>query len=135
MLLRLCLRTSFRTFSGANAAAVVANAPSGDRFAAELGIAPSGRIDVAFYDRSYTANTMVDLTYATSSDGGAIWRSARVSKSSFDPSLYGVPSGAGIRPFIGDYNGVFPWETGYDVDYRPRQRELYLPFFGPADDD
>jgi hypothetical protein len=80
---------------------VVASAPSGDRFAA-----PSGRIDVAFDDRSYTANTMVDLTYATSSDGGATWRSARVSKSSFDPSLYGVPSGAGVRPFIGDYNGI-----------------------------
>jgi hypothetical protein len=80
--------------------------PSGDRFAAELGIAPGGRIDVAFYDRSYTSNTMVDLTYATSSDGGATWRSVRVSKSSFDPSAYGVPAGSTVRPFIGDYNGI-----------------------------
>lgn len=85
---------------------VVAAVPRGDRFAAELGIAPSGRIDIAFYDRSYTSNAMVDLTYATSSDFGASWRSVRVSKSSFDPSAYGVPSGSGIRPFIGDYNGI-----------------------------
>ena len=86
----------------------VADIPVGDRFAAELGIAPNGRIDVAFYDRSYTNNSMVDLTYATSSDGGTIWRSVRVSKSSFDPSLYGVPSASarGFRPFIGDYNGI-----------------------------
>lgn len=88
------------------APAVVAAVSSGDRFAAELGIAPNGRIDVAFYDRSYTSNTAVDLTFATSSDFGATWRSTRVSRSSFDPSAYGVPSGSGIRPFIGDYNGI-----------------------------
>jgi hypothetical protein len=85
---------------------VVAPVPKGDRFAAELGIAPSGRIDVAFYDRSYTGNSMVDLTYATSSDFGATWRSVRVSKSSFDPSAYGVPNGSTVRPFIGDYNAI-----------------------------
>ncbi|MFN2637425.1 MAG: sialidase family protein [Gemmatimonadaceae bacterium] len=93
---------------------VVADVPNGDRFAAELGISPDGRIDVAFYDRSYTNNSMVDLTYATSSDFGATWssdakatwRSVRVSKSSFDPSMSGVPSGSSFRPFIGDYNGI-----------------------------
>ena len=86
--------------------AVVAAVPRGDRFAAELGAAPNGRLDVAFYDRSYSGNALVDLTYATSSDFGATWQSARVTKSGFDPSLYGVPSGAGVRPFIGDYNGI-----------------------------
>jgi len=85
--------------------------PSGDRFAAELGIAPNGRIDIAFYDRSYTANTMVDLTYATSSDFGATWRSVRVSRSSFDPSAWGVPGGSAVRPFIGDYNGIVSLAT------------------------
>lgn len=90
---------------------VVAPVPRGDRFAAELGIAPNGRIDVAFYDRSYTANTMVDLTYATSSDFGATWRSARVSRSSFDPSAWGVPGGSTVRPFIGDYNGIVSLAT------------------------
>jgi hypothetical protein len=51
-------------------------------------------------------NTMVDLTYATSGDGSATWRSVRVSKSSFDPSAFGVPDGLGVRPFIGDYSGI-----------------------------
>jgi hypothetical protein len=86
--------------------AEVAAGGSGDRFAAELGIAPNGRIDVAFYDRSYTANRAVDLTYATSADFGVSWRSTRVSKAAFDPSAYGVPSGSGVSPFIGDYNGI-----------------------------
>ena len=81
---------------------------SGDRFAAELGIAPNGRIDVSFYDRSYSANTLVDMTYATSSDGGATWRTARVTPAGFDPSTWGVPSSSalGYRPFIGDYNAI-----------------------------
>jgi len=85
---------------------VVASVGSGDRFASEMSIAPNGRIDVAFYDRSYSGNVLVDVTYATSSDFGATWASTRVTKSGFDPSQYGVPSGSGFRPFIGDYNGI-----------------------------
>ena len=85
---------------------VIADDPRGDRFAAELSAAPNGRLDVAFYDRSYTRNALVDLTYATSSDFGTSWSSVRVTKSGFDPSAYGVPDGDGIRPFIGDYNGI-----------------------------
>ena len=34
-----------------------------------------------------------------------------------------------------DRAGVLPWEEGYDLDYRPRQKELYLPYVGPPDDD
>jgi len=85
----------------------IAPAPA-DQFMGEFGIAPNGRYDASFYDRRYTNNMFVDLTYATSSDGGATWRSARVSKSSFDPSTWGVPSSTppGYRPFIGDYNGL-----------------------------
>jgi hypothetical protein len=29
-----------------------------------------------------------------------------VTPAGFDPSQYGVPAGAGIRPFVGDYNGM-----------------------------
>jgi hypothetical protein len=90
---------------------VVAAVPRGDRFAAELGIAPNGRIDVAFYDRSYTSNGLVDLTYASSQDGIS-WSSTRVTKSGFDPAAYGVPLGAGISPFIGDYNGIVSLSSG-----------------------
>ena len=94
-----------------SAPTVVAANTAGDRFAGELSIAPNGRLDVGFYDRSYTSNTLVDVTYATSSNFGSTWSSARVSKSSFDPSLWGVPSGSGIRPFIGDYNGIVSLPT------------------------
>lgn len=79
-----------------------------DQFMGEFGIAPNGRYDASFYDRRYTNNVLVDLTYATSNDGGTTWSNARVSKSSYDPSTWGVPSSSalGYRPFIGDYNGL-----------------------------
>ena len=54
----------------------------------------------------FSGNTLVDVTYAASDDGGATWRSVRVSTAGFDPSLYGVPFGSTIRPFIGDYNAI-----------------------------
>lgn len=78
---------------------------NGDRFQNEISVS-NGRIDVSFYDRSYTGNQLVDMTYATSSDGGATWRTARVTPKGFDPSTWGVPSGSGFLPFIGDYNGM-----------------------------
>jgi BNR repeat protein len=78
----------------------------GDRFEGELSAAPNGRLDVSFYDRGYSGNQLVDLTYATSADGGHTWRLARVTPQGFDPSTWGVPSGSGFRPFIGDYNGI-----------------------------
>ncbi len=86
--------------------AVVAPVPVGDRFSNEVGVAPGGRIELSFYDRSYTGNTLVDVTYATSADGGATWATKRVTPAGFDPSTWGVPSGSGFRPFIGDYNGL-----------------------------
>jgi hypothetical protein len=79
---------------------------AGDRFEGELSVAPNGRLDASFYDRSYSANTLVDLTYATSNDGGHTWRLARVTPQGFDPSTWGVPSGSSFHPFIGDYNGI-----------------------------
>lgn len=78
----------------------------GDRFMGELSAAPNGRLDASFWDRSYSGNRLVDLTYATSADGGHTWRQARVTRSGYDPSLWGVPSGSSFRPFIGDYNGI-----------------------------
>jgi hypothetical protein len=78
---------------------------AGDQFEGEVSSA-AGRIDVSYYDRSYSRNKLVDVTYATSYDGGSTWRTARVSRSGFDPSRWGVPSGSGYRPFIGDYNGI-----------------------------
>jgi hypothetical protein len=79
---------------------------SGDRFEGELSAAANGRLDASFYDRGYSANQLVDLSYGTSSDGGHTWSLARVTPQGFDPSLWGVPSGSSFRPFIGDYNGI-----------------------------
>jgi hypothetical protein len=83
----------------------IAPAPA-DQFMGELGIAPNGRYDVSFYDREWTSNQLVDLTYATSSNGGTTWNRFRVTPSGFDPSTWGVPDSGGFRPFIGDYNGI-----------------------------
>ena len=85
----------------------IAPTAAGDRLNVELSIEPaSGRLDAMFYDRSYTANALVDVTYASSADGGAAWTTTRVTKSGFDPAQFGVPSGSGVRPFIGDYTGI-----------------------------
>jgi hypothetical protein len=86
----------------------------GDRFESELSVAPDGRLDASFYDRGYSGNQLVDLTYATSSDGGQTWRTARVTPTGFDPSQWGVPDSSfatGFRPFIGDYNGIASTST------------------------
>jgi hypothetical protein len=85
----------------------IAATSGGDRLNVELGVEPvTGRLDAMFYDRSWTQNTLVDVTYASSPDGGLTWSMRRVTKKGFDPAAYGVPSGSGVRPFIGDYNGI-----------------------------
>jgi hypothetical protein len=111
----------------------IAPAPA-DQFMGEFGIAPNGRYDASFYDRRYTNNVLVDLTYATSDDGGVTWSYARVSKSSYDPSTWGVPSSSalGYRPFIGDYNGLVSRDDWAGLTWtgvaapRPYNLEIYF---------
>lgn len=80
---------------------------SGDRINVEMSIDPSsGRIDMMTNDRSYSGNTLFDVSYITSGDGGVTWATRRITRQSWDPSQFGVPSGSGIRPFIGDYDGI-----------------------------
>jgi hypothetical protein len=84
----------------------------GDRINVEMSIEPaSGRIDMMSNDRSWSGNTLFDVTYIGSADGGKTWAVQRVTKTSWDPSRYGVPDGAGIRPFIGDYDGIVSLPT------------------------
>ena len=85
----------------------------GDRFMGELSAAPNGRLDASYWDRGYSDNKLVDLTYATSADGGRTWAQARVTRAGYDPYDWGVPSGSalGRRPFIGDYNGIASTKT------------------------
>jgi hypothetical protein len=87
---------------------------SGDRLNVEMSIERgSGRIDFISDDRSYSNNTLVDITYGKSEDGGATFLTQRVTRAGFDPGLSGVPSGSasGFRPFIGDYNGIVSLPT------------------------
>jgi hypothetical protein len=79
----------------------------GDRINVEMSVEPlSGRIDLMANDRSWSGNTLYDVTYLGSADHGQTWTTQRVTKSSWDPSAFGVPSGTTIRPFIGDYDGI-----------------------------
>lgn len=95
------------------APAAIAPNLAGDRLNVELSVdAASGRIDAMFYDRGYTNNALVDVTYASSSDGGVTWTTQRVTKSGFDPAAYGVPNGSTVRPFIGDYTGIVSLADG-----------------------
>jgi hypothetical protein len=88
----------------------IAAPASGDRINVELSVEPgSGRLDMMTNDRSYTGNTLFDVSYITSADGGRTWATQRVTKTSWDPAQYGVPCSScanGIRPFIGDYDGI-----------------------------
>ncbi|GAC1410631.1 MAG: sialidase family protein [Gemmatimonadaceae bacterium] len=112
---------------------------SGDRLNVEMSIErTSGRIDFISDDRSYNSVGQVDITYGQSTDGGASFTTQRVTRTGFDPGLYGVPSSApsGFRPFIGDYNGIvslparaaFAW-TGVGKFYGPPPINLDI-FFG-----
>lgn len=85
---------------------------AGDRINVEMSIEPtSGRIDMMANDRSWSGNALFDISYFVSNDRGASFATQRVTKTSWDPSQYGVPNGAGIRPFIGDYDGIVSLPT------------------------
>jgi hypothetical protein len=91
---------------------------AGDRINVEMSIEPgSGRIDMMANDRSWSGNTLFDVTYFESRDGGATWSVRRVTRSSWDPSQYGVPDGSGIRPFIGDYDGIVSLPTAVGMTW------------------
>jgi hypothetical protein len=91
---------------------------AGDRINVEMSIEPrSGRIDMMSNDRSWSGNTLFDVTYFESADGGQSWSVQRVTKSSWDPSQYGVPDGEGIRPFIGDYDGIVSLPTSVGMTW------------------
>lgn len=113
----------------------VAVAPAaGDRFENEMSVASNGRIDLSFYDRSYSNNKLVDLTYAASTDGGKSWATKRVTGSGYNPGNWGVPSSSGFRPFIGDYNGIASIPSGAVMTWtgvaQPQPFNLEIDFAG-----
>jgi hypothetical protein len=120
----------------------IAMAPgaSGDRLNVEMSIEPtSGRIDFISDDRSYSNNTLVDITYGygKSTSDGATFTTQQVTRNGFNPGLYGVPSSSasGFRPFIGDYNGIvslptsaaFAWTgVGKSYGYPPINLDIFF---------
>ncbi len=89
---------------------------AGDRINVEMSIEPgSGRLDVMANDRSWSHNTLFDVTYLGSRDGGATWAAQRVTSASWDPAQYGVPDGSAVRPFIGDYDGIVSLPTSVGI--------------------
>ncbi len=122
-----------------SAPTIIASTMNGDRLNVELSVEQTtGRLDAMFYDRSWTKNALVDVSYASSSDGGTTWTTKRVTSSGFDPSAYGVPSGSGVRPFLGDYTGIVSLSTGAAMSWTgPGQTYGVLPtnleiYFGSA---
>jgi hypothetical protein len=66
--------------------------PKGDgtsQYLPQVGVAPSGRVDVLFLDRRRDRrhNTSMDATLASSYDGGRSFQNARVSSQSFDAQV------------------------------------------------
>ena len=58
---------------------------SGTQFLPGVGVAPDGRVDVAFYDRSNDpANVLAEMVLASSSDGGRSFATRVVSEKPFD---------------------------------------------------
>jgi hypothetical protein len=92
---------------------------AGDRINVEMSIEQgTGRIDLMANDRSWSANTLFDVTYFGSSDNGASWNVRRVTPSSWDPSTWGVPTASGgFRPFIGDYDGIVSLPTAVGMTW------------------
>ena len=90
----------------------------GDRINVEMSVdRTSGRIDLMANDRSWSGNSLYDITYLGSRDHGGSWTTQRVTKTSWDPSQYGVPSGTTVRPFIGDYDGIVSLPTSVGMTW------------------
>jgi hypothetical protein len=87
---------------------------SNDQFYPWVAVAPTGRVDVGYMDRSYSSGQSVckygfSLTRLTFDAGGGIETSAKTrvdsALSDADRSLW-FSGGTGLTTFIGDYNGV-----------------------------
>ncbi len=70
-----------------------------DQFFPWLSVAPSGRVDIGWYDKRVDPNNyLLDFFVASTYDGKAISANRRASDVSSDPAVWPA--------FIGDYNGI-----------------------------
>jgi hypothetical protein len=82
---------------------------AGDQFLPGIGVAPDGRVDIAYYDRqSEVANVVV----TSSTDGGRSWESATASDQPFDPR---VGSFTGENIMLGSHVAVVSQREGATV--------------------
>ena len=78
-----------------------------DQFFPGLSVSPGGKVSIHFYDRRDDANnTLLNIYYACSSDGGQHFSDFRLSDTSFDGNAGGgswIGQQTGGAAFIGDY--------------------------------
>ena len=85
----------------------------GAQFLPGIGVAPGGRLDVAFYDRSRDPDdVLAEVVMATSSDGGLSFATGRVSDRAFD-SIVGSFTGENIM--LGSHLAVVSRPDGATV--------------------
>jgi hypothetical protein len=82
---------------------------AGDQFLPGIGVAPGGRVDVAFYDRPAE---VANVVLASSTDGGRSWTSATASDQPFDPR---VGSFTGENIMLGSHVAVVSQSAGATV--------------------
>ncbi len=79
-----------------------------DQFFPGLSVSPDGIVSIHFYDRRDDANnTMLNIYYAVSDDGGLTFKDSRLSDTSFDGNAGGgswIGQNTGGDAFIGDYH-------------------------------
>lgn len=77
-----------------------------DQYLPRVAVAPDGRLDVLYYDRSQDpANTMMHTTLASSTDGGTTFRYQQVSTQAFDARV-GPVAGPHLPPDLGSRLGL-----------------------------
>lgn len=77
-----------------------------DQYLPRVAVAPDGRLDVLYYDRSQDpGNTMMHTTLASSTDGGATFDHQRVSTEAFDARV-GPVAGPHLPPDLGSRLGL-----------------------------
>jgi hypothetical protein len=82
---------------------LTSNSPGRDSALPRMSLAPSGRIDIIFYDYDEATGTMA-ADYGQIAAGGSTMTTT-VLQSGINGNLQ-PPRGAGERPFIGDYIGI-----------------------------
>lgn len=128
------------TWSPPSAVEAYTSALVTDRFFNWIAVDKSnGDVGVVYYDSRLDSNNnhLVDIFFSHSTDGGASYRSRRVSTESFDPHISTTSRRAGDVTFVffGDYIGVAPVNANWHAvwaDTRPgNDQEIFTANIRP----